>query len=167
MKKKPDWKGSRHHQDGITQEAKRAFSIEIEYKELNKEYELKTTSEATINNQGLLLICQLKPKQSLLPLFNIRWDEKGNHLNIDMISEIASITNWNAEKNGYKGHRPNQVKNNDGMAFDIDIKIPRLDIFKGIISFKISRNTTISPKTLNLVLKTYPPEIIITRVKIK
>jgi hypothetical protein len=155
------WKGARYHKDGITQEAKKVFSIEVENTELNKEYELEIPSETTINNQGLLLISKLKPKQSSLPVFNIRWDEKGKHLNIDMISEGESITDWDAETNGYKGHRPDVVNKGDGLAFAIEVKTPRLDIFKGVISFKISRNTTISPKTLRLELKTFPPEIII------
>jgi len=161
VKKKPDWKGARYHKDGITQEAKRVFNIEVEYTELNKEYELEKPSESIINSQGLLLVSKLEPRQSSLPIFNIRWDEKGKHLNIDMISDRESITDWNAETNGYKGHRPDVIDEGYGLAFVIVVKTPRLNIFKGVVRFKISRNTTITPKTLNLGLKTFAPEIII------
>jgi len=147
MKNKPDWKGSRYSKDGITKEVKRIYSIKVEKPEINEEYKLDTKQETTINNQGLLLVGRLIPRKSSLPSFNIRWDEKAKHLNVDMISRSASINDWESETNGYKGHKPDVLNTSDGLSFFIEVKIPQLDIFKGIINFRISRNTTITIKT--------------------
>jgi len=114
MNDKRGWKGSRYQDKGGSQAATKTFNIKIELNSLNPQYELEIPKEYTINEQGLLLVGKLIPKQPSLPQFSLRWDEKGNHLNVDIKPQEKD---WEGETKGYKGHQPQKADQYPGRAF--------------------------------------------------
>ena len=84
MKERRGWKGARYQDEGSGQEASKVFNIKVEFAYLNSDYDLVLLQGNEITGQGLLLCGKLKPKKPLLPEFLIRWDEKGDHLNVDI-----------------------------------------------------------------------------------
>lgn len=141
MKKRQFWKGGRYQKKGYSREASEVFNIKVEelvYK--NPNYDLELFQEGKINEQGLLLCGKLKPQQPLLPEFWIRWDEKGDHLNVDMKSDEGCKDDWEKETNGYKGHLPQKASDRLGKAFNLLITTPDLKVFDGVISFNLARD---------------------------
>jgi hypothetical protein len=134
------WKGARYQEKGSSREARKAFNIKVDYVYLNPDYDLKPLQDNEITEQGLLLCGKLKPQQPLLPEFWIRWDEKGDHLNVDMQSDKGCQDDWENETHGYKGHRSQKASDRPGRAFNLLITTPDLKVFEGVISFNVARD---------------------------
>ncbi len=134
------WKGARYQEKGSGREASKVFNIKDELVYLNPDYDLELLHDNEITEQGLLLCGKLKPQQPLLPEFWIRWDEKGDHLNVDMKSDEGCQDDWNNETHGYRGHRPQKAGDRQGRAFNLLITTPDLKVFEGIISFNLARD---------------------------
>lgn len=140
MDSKPRWKGVRYKGEGGGQAANGVFNIKVEpINYLNPKYELEILDDNPTTEQGLLLIGKLIPKQRSLPQFLLRWDEKGNHLNVDIVPQEED---WVRETNGYKGHRPDKVDGYKCRAFSLIIKIPTLNVIDAIISFNLARGVS-------------------------
>ena len=144
MNKKHGWKGTRYQDKGGSQEASKVFNVKVELAYLNPDYELELLQDNKITEQGLLLCGKLKPKLTSLPKFLFRWDEKGDHLNVDMIPDEGYHDDWQNETHGYKGHRPQKARDCPGRAFNLLITTPNLKVFNGVISFNITRNVAAS-----------------------
>jgi len=134
------WKGARYQEKGSSREASKVFNIKVELVYLNPDYYLELLQNNEITEQGLLLCSKLKPQQPLLPEFRIRWDEKGDHLNVDMISDEGCQDDWKNETHGYKGHRSQKASDRLGRAFNLLITTPDLKAFEGVISFNLARD---------------------------
>ena len=137
MNSKPHWKGARYQGKGGSQAATKVFNTKVELNYLNPQHELEILSENAITAQGLLLVGRLTPKQQSLPQFSLRWDEKCNHLNVDIEPKEKS---WQSETNGYIGHQPNKSDMHPGRAFSLIIKTPTLDVINAVISFNLARD---------------------------
>lgn len=133
------WKGARYQENGSSREASKVFKIKVDPVYRNPDYDLELFPEGEITEQGLLLCGKLKPQQPLLPEFWIRWDEKGDHLDVDMKSDEGCQDDWENETHGYKGHRPQKASDRLGRAFNLLITIPDLKVFEGVISFNLAR----------------------------
>jgi hypothetical protein len=129
------WKGSRYKDEAHAEEASKVFNIRAQFNYLNPQYELEILQDNTIDEQGLLAVGTLKPRQQGLPQFTIRWDEKGNHLNIDM---NPPDKDWEREKNGFKGHLPQKTQQLPGRAFALIIQTPSLSVIDAAISFNLA-----------------------------
>ena len=133
MDKKGRWKGTRFESEGFTREASKFLDVKVEEPyHCNSDYKLELYPGQEVTSTGLLVIAKLKPEKSSLPEFWFRWDEKADHLNVDMKPKHKD---WGGEKNGYEGHRPKKV--GTGRRFEVSIKIPGIDVFHGIISFSL------------------------------
>jgi hypothetical protein len=144
MKERSGWKGVRYQEKGLSREAGQVLGVKVELEYLNANYELELLPGNKTAEQGLLLCGKLKPKQPSLPEFWLRWDEKGDHLNVDIVADQERRYDWQNETNGYKGHRPQKASDYPGRAFRLSIAIPESNIFKGIISFNLARNVEVS-----------------------
>jgi hypothetical protein len=135
------WKGSRYRDNkGGGLEANQVMHPKIELKYIHPSYQLEEFDENTITEQGLLLVGKIIPKQSGLPEFLVRWDEKDSHLNIDMKPEAK---HWRRETHGYRGHTPSKVNDSSGRVFLLVIAVPEVgEIVNGTISFGLGRNAT-------------------------
>ncbi len=141
INKKRGWKGARFESEKGGMVASKAFNIKVDRKYLNTDYDLEILRENRINEQGLLLVGKLRPKQPSLPEFLFRWDEKKEELDIDMHGDANNREDWISEKNGYKGHHAEKVTNG-GRNFKVLIKTPKLKVFEGVISFNLTRGIT-------------------------
>ena len=159
MNKKRGWKGARYQGIGFNQEANKVFNVRVELAYLNPDYDLELLQNNKITDQGLLLCGKLKPKLSSLPEFLFRWDEKGDHLNVDMIPDEGCQDDWKSETNGFKGHRPERTSDRPGRAFKLLITTPNLKVFNGIISFDLARDVTIYPPTVTIGVHAFAPEV--------
>jgi len=136
MQNKPRWKGARCESEGFSQAATKVFNTRVEINSLDNEYDLEIPMN-TITDQGLLIVGGLIPKRSDLPSFTLRWDEKADHLNVDMSPQEKD---WEIEINGYKGHRLQKSTSHDGRAFVLIIKTPTVNVIDAIISFNLARD---------------------------
>ena len=134
------WKGSRYQEKGFSQEANQVLNIKVELEYLNHDYDLELLHANNITEQGLLLCGKLKPKLPSLPEFCFRWDEKGDHLNVDMIPCEGCKDDWKNETHGYKGHRPQKTSDRSGRAFNLLIATPNFKVLEGVISFNLARD---------------------------
>lgn len=159
MKDRNGWKGARYQDKGSSQQASKVFNIKYELDYLNPDYELEILLDNKITEQGLLLCAKLKPKRASLPEFWFRWDEKDDHLNVDMRPDEGFRDNWQNETHGYKGHRPERVSDRHERAFNLLITIPNLKVFNGVISFHLARDVTIYPPTATIEVRAFDPQV--------
>jgi len=133
------WKASRYDDEkGGGREASQVIHPNIDLIYLHPSYQLIEFNENTITNQGLLLVGKIVPKQTGLPEFLLRWDEKDGHLNIDI---APSTKYWRSETHGYKGHTPLKTKNLNGRIFLLNITTPEIGtVVDGTISFGLGRS---------------------------
>jgi hypothetical protein len=141
-REKVRWKGVNTKSKDSAGGIERAFNITVEKEDfLDPDYTLNIyPSESRTTDQGLLLVGSLEPRLGGFPRFSLRWDEKGQHLNVDIhgVSKAKRRAFINGT-DGYSGHVCNKVKNS-GRLFDVDIHIPNRPIFKGIIRFNLAYN---------------------------
>jgi hypothetical protein len=137
---KSSWNGCRYQSNGESRTTRKVFNINVELNYLNEQYSNNNIpKESYIDSEGksLLRVGKIVPKSANLPTFYLRWDEKGNHLNIDM---EPNQDGWEQEKKGYKGHRINKMIDRSGNVFHVIIQIPSIDVvFDAIISFNLQR----------------------------
>ena len=141
MKIRDGWKGARYQQEGGGQEASRVFNIRFETEYLNPYYDLEILEDNSISKQGLLLCGKLKPRQSSLPEFWFRWDEKEDELDVDMHGDSKHKKDWKKSKNGCTGHKATKMKK-EGRHFRVSIEMPKMKVFDGVISFSLERGIT-------------------------
>lgn len=81
----------------------------------------------------------IEPKEnSELPSFSARWDQNSETLDVDILnvdSDTSSL--FEAGKDGYSGHHPLRISEEVRM-YDVIIKTPRNEIFRGNVSFNIN-----------------------------
>jgi hypothetical protein len=141
MADKPHWKGSSYKAKGQSETASKVFNVKVNVNYLNPQYDIDIPQENKITDQGLLLVGKIVPKQHYLPQFSLRWDEKDNHLNVDILPKEID---WESENNGYIGHTLQKVNQSQGRAFSLIIKIPGQSVIDAIITLNLARDMEIS-----------------------
>ncbi|MFA5056174.1 MAG: hypothetical protein WC562_08430 [Dehalococcoidia bacterium] len=132
------WKGAKYKGDNFEQGADGAFNVSWQVCYCDKDYILEEYKERRTAPDGRLVIAELRNKEGVPPSFLFRWDEKDDHLNVD----INGVTNTIAEsfkkgKGGYKGHCPKRRKS-ENTTFEVDIRILDKQIFHGYVKFNIN-----------------------------
>jgi len=137
------WKGVISEGPGSRGEVNSAFNIIVDKVEhLDGDYILDVRKENKTTKQGLLQVGRLESKTGSLPRFLFRWDEKGKHVNVDILGVDNTVKNWFEQgENGYSGHRAQKVKDR---LFNIDIRIPTNHVFKGLIRFNLVFNDEVA-----------------------
>jgi hypothetical protein len=132
------WKGSNYQDESSSETVDRTFNVEImNLAYSNPNYSLDFPNETCVPISGWSVIGRLTPKDKSLPSFLIRWDEKHNHVNVDMTPKKRG---WEKETNGYTGHTLHQAKQFSGRSFALVIKIPEFDVIDAVISFNLARS---------------------------
>lgn len=154
------WKGVSFDSQSSKQEAAEAFNVKFqEGYYCGRNYVLRVPKQARTTPTKLLVIASLQPKEESLPWFSVRWDEKGHHLNVDIHGVGDEERDWFQNgQNGYAGHLPQKVSG-QGHAFDIDIRIPNLQVFRGCLSFDLKWNVGVRVQTVRRVLKANDPSV--------
>ena len=116
-----------------------AVTVKQDY--IDARYELFIYQRNEITSTGLLTIGELKPQDETLPGFLFRWDEKADSLDVDINNTTDGIERkFKAGKEGYDGHHTKRVPYEKNKTFEVDIKIPDFQVFKGNISFGLQVN---------------------------
>jgi len=155
-KDKGGWKGVTHTAKDSKSDVNRAFNTILVLEHLDDDYYTPwVPMESKTTEQSWLVVGGLEPKRADLPRFSFRWDEKDQHVNVD----IDGVTKTEKElfeqgKNGYSGHRALKVEQ-DGRFFDIDIRIPSKHVFKGRIHFNLGFSEELTVKMKAVVGVSY------------
>jgi hypothetical protein len=137
MAAKKGWKGVNYVGEGSREKVEEAFNVTPMKDHLDGDYELKYSKQVRTTDQGLLMVAELKPKTSSLPSFSIRWDQKGDHLNVDIRGVGQKEEGWFRNgKKGYSGHVATKAIG-QGRACYVDISIPSRHVFKGRFAFNL------------------------------
>jgi len=138
IRNKFHWKGTKCKGDNFEQGADGAFNVSWQVCYRDKGYILERYKEPRTAPDGRLIIAKLRNKKGIPPSFLVRWDEKDDHLNVDikgvMDTEVESFEKGNG---GYSGHCFKRIKA-DGSTFEVDIRIPDKQIFHGCVKFNIN-----------------------------
>lgn len=104
------------------------------------EYVFKACPTCKTEGRGPLIVATLEPTDKTRPSFLLRWDPRGDHLNVDIKNVSRQEKElFEEEKQGYIGHLSRMVA---GKLFDVKISMPTEKVFMGKISFKIHENIT-------------------------
>lgn len=116
-----------------------AFNKEVSTDYIDPGYTLDITEHSKMSDTGLLTLFMIKPnKGSNFPLFAVRWDEKEQAVDIDIISSNPTICKlFKAGKDGYCGHHASRISESPRL-YKIEIKIPDKKIFVGNTTFNVS-----------------------------
>ncbi|MBN8988642.1 MAG: hypothetical protein J0H42_10375 [Rhizobiales bacterium] len=92
--------------------------------------------DGVLSETGKLEVLKVAPKSGHGPYFIARWDQKPEHLDIDMFGTTKNaIKLFKAAKGGYSGHHTRQSADLNERRFHIRIEIPTGTIFDGIVKF--------------------------------
>jgi hypothetical protein len=126
--------------------ARSAFNLSEQHTFIHPEYDI-VPDDAQIGHTGHFVIARLKPGNATigtLPEFILRWDDKGNHLNVDPV--CGSKTKKVKFKKGtgnYYGHRA--VKLPSGTrVLEVNIGWGGQLVYQGEIRFSLTREAAIT-----------------------
>lgn len=107
----------------------------VEIKEkiyLHPKYDIDVYQRKEMTPTGLLTIGELKPKETGLPKFSLRWDDNTKIVDVDIegVSE-SEKSDFRNERKGYVGHHTIGEINQDERIYDVDIKTPQINVFSG------------------------------------
>jgi hypothetical protein len=92
--------------------------------------------EGVLSETGKLEVLRIVPKAGNGPYFVARWDQKPEHLDIDMFGATKSANKlFKAGKSGYSGHHTRRTADLNERRFHIRIEMPTGTIFDGIVKF--------------------------------
>lgn len=116
-----------------------AFNIEVSMDYIDPRYTVNIPECSKISDTGLLRLFTIKPNKGLnFPLFAVRWDEKEQAVDVDIVSKDSTISRlFKSGKDGYYGHHASRISESPRL-YKIKIKIPDKKIFVGNTTFNIS-----------------------------
>jgi hypothetical protein len=114
----------------------RISNLAVTVKHLDPEYEARPCSGVE-TEMGFLEILKIAPNAGQQPRFTARWDQKPEHLDLDMHgASNTAIRNFKNNRNGYRGHHTDRSENPEQRIFEVAIEIPpNRIIFEGEVSF--------------------------------
>jgi len=133
----------------------RVSTLEVNPTHVHLEYRLEPCN-GILTETGKLEVLKLVPKSGVGPSFIARWDQKPEHLDIDMHgASNSAISKFRNNKDG--GHHTNRTTDPDKRIFEVKIETPAGVIFDGTVSFSntyemISVEKTIVTDTLDAVV---------------
>lgn len=110
---------------------------------LDPAYQLELLSRWEITPTSWLKVFTLTPRDptSGLPGFIGRWDERADTLDVDITNVDDDVKEWFRQgRRDYAGHHPARTK---PRGFDVDLRIPGTEVFRGVVSFGLSRALTL------------------------
>jgi hypothetical protein len=109
---------------------------------LHPDYDLRIETPRRITRTERLVVLELVPKVEGLLGFSGRWDERDGHLDIDPVGGSRSAkAKFRNGRGGYRGHHPTLLTDR---LFDVDVQVPGSIVFRGVVSFGLSRQLDLS-----------------------
>jgi hypothetical protein len=101
--------------------------------------------DGILTDTGKLEILKLISKSGAGPYFIARWDQRPEHLDIDMhYASKGAIRKFKNKKDGYGGHHTNRTTDPNKRIFDVKIELPDGVIFDGEVSFSNTYEVKVS-----------------------
>jgi hypothetical protein len=126
----------------------RVSNLEVNSTHVHLEYRLEPCN-GILTETGKLEVLKLLPKSGVGPSFIARWDQKPEHLDIDMHgASNRAISKFRNNKDGYFGHHTSRTTDPDKRIFEVKIETPAGVIFDGAVSFSITYEMTCVEKTI-------------------
>jgi hypothetical protein len=114
-------------------------NLEVNPNSFNQDYK-QEQCDGRLTETGNLEVLKLVPISGSGPSFTARWDQKPDHLDIDMhCASNSAISKFRNNKGGYLGHHTRRTTDPDKRIFEVKIKTPAGAIFDGGISFSLTR----------------------------
>jgi hypothetical protein len=102
---------------------------------INSDY-MSEPCDGILTDTGKLEILKLIAKSGTGPYFIARWDQRPEHLDIDMHNASkGAIRKFKNNKDGYGGHHTNRATDPHTRIFDVKIELPEGVIFHGEVAF--------------------------------
>ena len=113
----------------------RISNLKVTHKRIHPDYACEPC-DGKLGETGKLELLKVVPKSGEGPFFMARWDQKAEHLDIDMKNAANSaIRSFKKNRHGYRGHHTMRASNPNERVFDVKIETPNGVIFDGIVSF--------------------------------
>ena len=121
--------------------ARSAFNVSEQHTFIHTGYAIVLDGRQ-IGPTGLLIIARLKPKDATigtLPEFILRWDEKGNHLNVDPV-DVSKAKKGQFKKGtcSYYGHLAVKLPSGP-RVLEVNIGWDGRPVYHGEIRFNLAR----------------------------
>lgn len=126
--------------------ARSAFNLSEQHTFIHPEYHIVLDGKQ-IGSTGLFVIARLKLRNATigtLPEFRLRWDEKGNHLNVDPAG-VSKTKRGKFEKGtgNYYGHRAVELPSGT-RVLEVNIGWDGRPVYNGEIRFSLAREAEIT-----------------------
>ena len=109
--------------------------LHLEIKYIDPRYKLEPC-DGIIGETGKLEVLKLVADLIKEPYFVARWDQRAEHLDIDMKNATkVAVRKFKNGIDGYAGHHTDRTINPKRRVFEINIGIPERAIFHGEVSF--------------------------------
>ena len=113
----------------------RISNLKIAHKHIHPDYACEPC-DGKLSETGKLELLKVMPKSGEGPFFIARWDQKPEHLDIDMKNATNSaIRSFKKNRHGYRGHHTMRASNPNERVFDVKIETPDGVIVDGTVSF--------------------------------
>lgn len=107
--------------------------------------------EGKLGETGKLEVLKVVPNSGNGPYFVARWDQKPEHLDIDMKNAPNSaIRSFKQNRRGYRGHHTKRAAKPNQRVFDVKIETPDGVIFDGTVSFSNHYELLVEPGTYHV-----------------
>jgi len=121
--------------------ARSALNVSEQRTYMHTEYDIVLGNEQ-IEPTGRLVIARLKPRVAttgILPEFVLRWDEKANSLDVDLVNgSRAEAREFKRGTSNYYGHHPKKVGSGP-RVFEVNVGWHGQQVYHGKISFGLAR----------------------------
>jgi len=125
-------------------------NLEVVHNVIHPDYTLEPC-DGQLSETGRLEVLKLVPKSGDRPYFTARWDQKPEHLDIDMHNASkTAIKSFKKNKHGYRGHHTKRASAPDRRVFDVEIQTPDGAIFVGTVSFWNHYELNVEPGRIRL-----------------
>lgn len=114
-----------------------ASNINLQDEYVDPRYTVEVPSPAAVTATGHLVILRLNPKRAELPSFEVRWDEKQNTVDVDLI-DIGGTR----RTTGFEGHHPESISN-DPRVIKISIQLPAFKIYEALLTLNVNWGVSI------------------------
>lgn len=107
---------------------------------LNPEYKIELYAHNRLGDTGRLEVGRLIPCRAGLPEFVFRWDERQDLFDVEIKNaDRETEKKFKSDKGGYKGHHPQRAPQQSGRVLSVDIELPGIKVFQGLIKVPVIR----------------------------
>jgi hypothetical protein len=131
--------------EGKTPRAESAHNIVLQNEYVDPGYTREVPKVATVTPTGHLVLLRLQAISRGWPAFTVRWDEKQNTIDVDLVGCADDAELFRLGRKGYQGHHPVTVSV-DPRVFKIDIRLPQLKVYEALLTCNVGLGLAIKDR---------------------